>query len=106
MPRAFEKYVLPGLKSSDREALKRISAHYSLDQEPEDAHPEPFARPSLFITGRQDQVVGYTDAWNRIEHYPRGTYTVLDAAGHNVHLEQSKITEALVREWLRRVRED
>jgi pimeloyl-ACP methyl ester carboxylesterase len=103
---AFEQYVLPGLKSSDREALKRISAHYSLDQEPEDARPEPFARPSLFITGRQDQVVGYTDAWNRIEHYPRGTYTVLDAAGHNVHLEQSKVTEALVREWLRRVRED
>lgn len=102
---AFEKYVLPGLKAADREALKRISSHYSLDREPEDAHPEPFAQPSLFITGRQDQVVGYVDAWNRFEHYPRGTFTVLDAAGHNVHLEQPEVTGALVTEWLRRTRE-
>jgi pimeloyl-ACP methyl ester carboxylesterase len=104
--KAFRDYVEPGLELADREALHRISAQYSLAQEPEDAHPEAFTQPSLFITGRQDQVVGYVDAWNRLEHYPRASYVVLDAAGHNVHLEQQTLTAALLSNWLLRIREE
>lgn len=99
----FSVYVRPGIEAADRRALQRISADYSLPQEPEDAHPEPFTQPSLFITGRQDQVVGYADAWRRIEHYPRATFSVLDGAGHNVHLEQPNLSGALVLEWLSRM---
>lgn len=36
-------------------------------------------------------------------HYPRGSFVVLDAAGHNVHLEQPEVTAALVRDWLARI---
>ncbi|MFT8705082.1 alpha/beta fold hydrolase [Bifidobacterium aquikefiricola] len=100
---AFKKYVMPGIELADRNALHAISAQYSLEQEPEDQHPEAFTKPSLFITGRQDQVVGYRDAWHRIEHYPRASFAVLDAAGHNVHLEQQTLTEALVKNWLERI---
>lgn len=100
---AFESYVQPGLEVADRDALHRISSQYSLEQEPEDAHPEAFTQPSLFITGKQDQIVGYQDAWNRLEHYPRASFAVLDAAGHNVHLERQLLVEALIRDWLNRI---
>ncbi len=104
--RAFLQYVLPGLEGAEQRALDRISQRYSLDSEPEDAHPEPFAQPTLHITGRQDDVVGYSDAWARIEHYPRATFVALDAAGHNLLFEQFGLCAALVGEWLERVRPD
>jgi pimeloyl-ACP methyl ester carboxylesterase len=102
--RAFRQYLLPGLEGADQQALDRIAANYPLDREPEDAHPEPFLQPSLHITGRQDDVVGYSDAWSRIGHYPRASFALLDAAGHNLLIEQRDLCSALVTEWLGRVR--
>jgi len=99
----FLRFIRPGLDGADREALDRIAANYSLDREPEDAHPEPFVQPSLHITGRQDDVVGYTDAWRRLEHYPRASFATLDAAGHNIVVEQADLCSALISEWLRRM---
>ena len=101
---AFLEYVLPGIRGAKQPVLERIAESYALTREPEDAHPAPFLQPSLHITGRQDHVVGYRDAWNRIEHYPRATFVTLDAAGHNVHLEQPKMCAALVSDWLARIR--
>ncbi|WP_182065970.1 alpha/beta fold hydrolase [Curtobacterium sp. ME12] len=37
------------------------------------------------------------------DHYPRGTFVVLDAAGHNLHLEQPEVTAALVRDRFARI---
>jgi pimeloyl-ACP methyl ester carboxylesterase len=101
--RAFLEYVLPGLDGADQQALDRIAASYSLDHEPEDAHPEPFVQPTLHLTGRQDDVVGHADAWSRIDHYPRAAFAVLDAAGHNILIEQLGLCSALVTEWLARI---
>ncbi|WP_033344131.1 alpha/beta fold hydrolase [Catenuloplanes japonicus] len=102
--RAFLEYLLPGLDGADPDAIARIGARYSLDREPEDAHPEPFLAPALHITGRQDHVVGYADAWRRVAHYPHATVTALDAAGHNLLFEQAGLCAALVTDWLDRIR--
>ncbi len=56
--RAFLDHVWPGLTSSDPAGLARIAERYALEREPEDVHPDPFRQPSLFITAKQDQVVG------------------------------------------------
>ncbi len=101
--RAFLEHAHPGLASADPTAAERISERYALAVEPEDASPAPFTQPALFITGRQDPVVGYHDAWARMEHYPRATFAALDAAGHNVHLDRSAVAQALVADWLARV---
>lgn len=101
--RAFAEYVHPGLASADQDALERISERYELAAEPEDASPAPFTQPTLFITGRQDQVVGYHDAWARIEHYPRATFAALDTAGHLVHLDRFAVAKALLTDWLDRI---
>ena len=100
---AFVETVHPGLVAADQDALERISQRYALAEEPEDADPAPFLQPTLVVTGRQDQVVGYQDAWARVEHYPRATFVTLDGAGHNVQIDQPALTNALVADWLARV---
>lgn len=66
---------------------------------------KPFDGPTLIITGKQDAFAGYRDAWRLVENYPRGTFAVLDRAGHLLELEQEDLFSSLVSEWLDRVEE-
>ncbi|MFO2550773.1 hypothetical protein QTN31_14285, partial [Alicyclobacillus cycloheptanicus] len=68
-----------------------------------DSNPDPFAYPVLIVTGRQDDVVGFQDAWRFVDKYPRATFAVLDMAGHNLQIERSNLFEALVHDWLDRL---
>ncbi|NHW46623.1 alpha/beta hydrolase [Paenarthrobacter sp. MSM-2-10-13] len=97
---AFTRYVLPGLRGANQTILERVAEQYALSVEPEIAHPAPFEAPSLHLFGRQDHVMGYEDGWKLRDHYVRGTYAVLDSAGHNAHLERPELTAALVKDWL------
>jgi pimeloyl-ACP methyl ester carboxylesterase len=67
--------------------------------------PAPFGAPTLILTGRQDHICGYRDAWELLDNYPRATFAVLDRAGHFVNIEQDGLCQALMREWLDRVEE-
>lgn len=101
---AFMVHAYPGLTKADQDALSRLAENYALEAEPEETSPEPFTQPTLFLTARQDQVVGYKDAWAQMNHYPRATFATLDAAGHNVHLDRPGIVHALMTDWLARMR--
>jgi hypothetical protein len=57
------------------------------------------------LTGGQDSDVGYRDQWKILENYPRGTFAVLDRAGHGLAIEQSALFTSLVEEWVARVEE-
>jgi pimeloyl-ACP methyl ester carboxylesterase len=74
---------VPAVKRADHAFLEKLTlqgnAAFSFDV---DALPEPFPAPALFLLGRQDNVVGYRDAWDVVENYPRATFAVLDRAGH------------------------
>lgn len=70
-----------------------------------DALSEPFPAPTLIITGRQDAIVGYRNAWDIIENYPRATFVTLDCAGHMLGVEQKRLMHELMSEWLDRVEE-
>ncbi|GAB7045638.1 alpha/beta fold hydrolase [Catenuloplanes indicus] len=50
--------------------------------------------------------MGYADAWNRVEHYPRASFVALDAAGHNLMFEKRDLCASLVADWLARIRRD
>jgi pimeloyl-ACP methyl ester carboxylesterase len=41
--------------------------------------------------------------WRLTEAYPRGTFALLDRAGHALPHEQPELLGALLREWLGRV---
>ncbi|WP_309105891.1 alpha/beta hydrolase [Arthrobacter sp.] len=101
---AFVRYALPGLRGANQNVLELVAADYALPVEPEVAHPAPFEAPSLHLFGRQDHVTGYEDGWKLRDHYVRGTYAVLDSAGHNAHLERPDLTAALLKDWLLRSR--
>ena len=65
-----------------------------------------FDKPALFLLGRQDSHVGYQDAIQILEGYPRATLAVLDRAGHALGVEQEGLFHALINEWLDRVEEN
>ncbi|HEX8728868.1 MAG TPA: alpha/beta hydrolase, partial [Ktedonobacterales bacterium] len=70
-----------------------------------DALPAPFEAPTLLLTGRQDNICGYRDAWELLANYPRATFAVLDRAGHFATIEQEALCHPLIGEWLNRVEE-
>lgn len=102
---AFQKYVLPGLRTADEKILEAISQRYSIEPTPEAIAAGDYEAPALHIFGRQDHVVGYNDGLHWMEHYKRGTFVVLNEAGHNVHVEQPTLTGALIEDWLKRIDE-
>jgi pimeloyl-ACP methyl ester carboxylesterase len=70
---------------------------------PVDQLPQPFAGPSLILTGRQDSGGGYRDQYKFLEQYPRASFVILDMCGHILQIEQAGLFDALVNEWLDRV---
>lgn len=98
----FRAAAVPGARLADTDALKRLSADYTLPRVPEQTLPA-LERPALIVTGREDAVVGFRDQLRLLEPYPRATYAALDAAGHHVHLDQPDAVASLVRAWAERV---
>lgn len=96
--------ILPAVECADRAFLSRLRRNYAFSFDV-DALAEPFAGPALILLGRQDSEVGYRDAWRLVENYPRGTFVVLDRAGHYLPIEQEGLFRTLVNEWLDRVEE-
>ena len=70
-----------------------------------DTLPSPCPAPTLIVTGRQDSMVGYRNAWEILENFPRGTFAVLDRSGHFLEIEQEDLFRTLAGEWLDRVKE-
>ena len=100
----FRDEILCGIRAADMPFLERYREKgyaFSFDVDA----GAPFPSPTLFLLGRQDSSVGYKDAWSILENYPRATFAVLDRAGHNLQIEQPALFDALVTEWLERVKE-
>lgn len=97
--------IYPAVEIADHNFLERLRDHYAFSFNV-DKLSEPFTKPTLIITGRQDSSCGYSDAWGILENYPRGTFVVLDRAGHGLEVEQENLFRALVSEWLDRVEEN
>ena len=102
----FTQDIIPGVTTKDRAFLKRFKNRgYSLSFDV-DQLEHPFDRPSLILSGRQDTSVGYRDSLRIIENFSRGTFAILDRAGHGLEVEQEDVFNCLVGEWLDRVEED
>ena len=59
-----------------------------------------FERPACFVLGRQDASVGWRDALRLAERYPRASFHIIDAAGHNLQVEQAGLFGAAFCGWL------
>lgn len=96
----YKKEILSGCNIADDQFLAKVKKNYDFSFE---ADQSDFMKPSLFLLGRQDATVGYKDPLKIMNKYPRGTVAVLDQAGHNLQIEQSRLFDALINEWLDRV---
>jgi pimeloyl-ACP methyl ester carboxylesterase len=89
---------------ADLDFLGRIQADvstYSLSEDP----AARFEGPTLIVTGRQDTITGYADAWSILDDYPRATYAVLDQQDHGLPVRRLTAYLALVEDWLDRMEE-
>lgn len=101
----YSQEITPAVKTADTVFLERFDPRKDDFSFEIDSPSFIFEKPTLILVGRQDHWVGYRDAWNILENYPRATFAVLDRAGHALQLEQSKLFNTLVSEWLDRVEE-
>lgn len=104
--RIYERYkneVQSGIEMADGKflrTLRKSGYEFSFDVDKVD---KKFDKPTLILLGRQDDCVGYKDAWNILENFPRATFAILDAAGHALQIEQEDLLSSLVNEFLVRV---
>jgi pimeloyl-ACP methyl ester carboxylesterase len=77
-----------------------LDQQYWLDDDPEQVIGT-YAGPTLFVTGAQDQIVGFEDQKDLLPHYPNAVFVTLDDAGHNVHIDRPEPVITLLRTWAR-----
>lgn len=102
----FQQDIVPGMRAKDEAFVERFREEgygFSFDV---DRLEHPFDQPSLVLSGRQDTSVGYLDTLRIVNNYPRGTFAVLDRAGHGLEVEQETLFNCTVNEWLDRVEEE
>ncbi|MGZ4133524.1 MAG: alpha/beta fold hydrolase [Tumebacillaceae bacterium] len=104
---SYRDVILPCIPLQDREFLtgEWRTKHYALSVDV-DRLEQPFTRPVLLLTGRQDHQVGYSNAFQLLDSYPRATFAVLDQAGHYLAFEQQELFGAMVKEWLKRIEQE
>jgi pimeloyl-ACP methyl ester carboxylesterase len=98
----YQRYIMPGLTGYNHDFIAAMNAHYGLDSWPETRFGR-FDGPSLIVTGRQDWITGYEDQFALLRHYPRATYAVLDAVGHNTFIDGLDLVRPLLTDWLARL---
>jgi pimeloyl-ACP methyl ester carboxylesterase len=100
----FRANARPAFAIADYAFLERLAQQYAFTFDV-GALPAPFPAPTLILTGRQDSLWGYREAYRILDGYPRATYATLDCAGHMLSVEQQALFRALVGEWLDRIEE-
>lgn len=98
----YKNEIVSGCSIADQEFLSKIRNNYGFSFEIDTIK---FNAPSVFLVGLQDSVVGFKDALNILENFPRATFAILDKAGHNLQIEQENLFNSLINEWLERVLE-
>jgi len=97
--------IMSGIEISDNKFLQTLQQNgYSLSFDVDKLNKK-VDKPTLILLGKQDDCVGYKDAWSILENFPRATFAILDRAGHGLQIEQENLFNSLVNDWLVRVNE-
>jgi len=94
--RRYRDQVVPGTRLVDESAFGRIAAAWAID-----LGGTGFDGPTLIVAGRQDSVVGFSDAMALQASYPHATLAVVDGAGHALPHERPELLGALLADWAR-----
>ena len=99
----YESEILPAYKIVDKDFTESYRENgYALSNEAELAELE-FAKPITVMVGKQDESVGYEDAWNLLKHLPKLTYFCLNGVGHLMQLENPDAFDFQLTDWLKKI---
>ncbi|NFA60469.1 alpha/beta hydrolase [Clostridium sporogenes] len=99
----YKNYIMSGVKVANNNFLNSIMKNgYEFSFNVDNINKK-FDKPTLILLGKQDSSVGYKDAWNILNNFPRATFAVLDRAGHNLQIEQEELFNSLVNDWIVRI---
>lgn len=98
----YQEFVQPGVRAADQATMDRLERSYALRQSPEWRFGT-FTRPTLVVTGRQDNIVGYRDQLDVMDHYPNSTCVTLSPGGHNIIADQPEAVIHHVHNWAKLV---
>lgn len=102
----YKKEILSANETYDRAFVGKLNESYAFSFDVDERIRElGFDKPALFLCGKQDDCVGYEDQWELLGDYKRATFSILDAAGHNLQIEQAGLFQELVENWLLRTEE-
>jgi pimeloyl-ACP methyl ester carboxylesterase len=109
MKKRYDELVVPAIAASDSSTLSVIRNDPDLYKvtAPMHSSENPFIKPTLIMTGRQDTVVGYREAWSLLPCYPRASFVLLDRADHGLPVDKIDLDlfESMVKDWLHRIEE-
>ena len=99
----FKKDIYSGIKIHNKEFLSGYyKGEYNTNYE-KILKTVTFDKPACILTGRQDNAVGYSVAYEILDRFPRATFAILDCAGHNLQIDNEPTFVQLVKDWIWRV---
>lgn len=103
----YQSEVQSGINKAELTLLDSIQqSKYAFSFNP-DERIGIFNNPCTFLVGKQDNVVGYEDAWKLCqEYYPRASFFVADEAGHNLQIEKESLFQTTFQDWVKRISVD
>jgi pimeloyl-ACP methyl ester carboxylesterase len=63
----------------------------------------PYEKPVLFITAKQDILVGFSDAKGILDYFPNNTFVTIDSAGHAVQIDAQQKFDWEIKKYLIRL---
>lgn len=99
----YKKDILPGLLRADSDFVDTYQTNgYELSFE-SDFEKFTYDKPTTFLTGKQDDCVGYQDAFQLLHSFSHASFLIIDDAGHNLQIEQPELFQDIFRKWLAKV---
>lgn len=99
----YQNEIMSGVKTANSSFLQGLMQKGYAFSFNVDKLNKKFDKPALILLGKQDDSMGYKDAWDILENFPRATFAVLDRAGHNLQIKQEELFNSFINEWLLRV---
>jgi len=96
----YEAEILSGLRVADADFLKKYRKRgygFSFESKLKEL---AFMKPVCILADKQDDVVGYEDAWDLLKQLPRLTFVVIDHVGHNLQIENPTVFNVHLHDWL------
>lgn len=96
----YTEDVLTGVARACNTYLQKLSlSGYTLSCEKNFASIQ-FGNPTTVLLGKQDHIVGYKDALQLEPNFSRGTFAIIDSAGHNLQIEKPELFSSFVEDFL------